>query len=71
MRVSIGHALNGGFTSTPKEMRCNPVPDPLGNYSNAPRQYDEPEGIFPDGEHTLVECDRQQWTCQRVLRLGG
>ena len=41
------------------------------NYSNAPRQYDEPEGIFPDGEHTLVECDRQQWTCQRVLRLGG
>jgi hypothetical protein len=29
------------------------------NYSNAPDQYDEPEGIFPDGLHTLVECDRQ------------
>ncbi|MBM3852106.1 MAG: hypothetical protein FJ399_03015 [Verrucomicrobia bacterium] len=29
------------------------------NYSNAPGQYDEPEGIFPDGRHTLVECDRQ------------
>jgi drug/metabolite transporter (DMT)-like permease len=29
------------------------------NYSNAPDQYDEPEGIFPDGEHTLVECDKQ------------
>jgi Tol biopolymer transport system component len=29
------------------------------NYSNAPGQYDEPEGIFPDGKHTLVECDRQ------------
>lgn len=29
------------------------------NYSNAPNQYDEPEGIFPDGRHTLVECDRQ------------
>ncbi len=28
------------------------------NYSNAPKQYDEPEGIFPDGNHTLVECDR-------------
>ena len=28
------------------------------NYSNAPNQYDEPEGIFPDGKHTLVECDR-------------
>ena len=27
------------------------------NYSNAPGQYDEPEGIFPDGRHTLVECD--------------
>lgn len=29
------------------------------NYSNAPSQYDEPEGIFPDGQHTLVECDKQ------------
>ena len=29
------------------------------NYSNAPLQYDEPEGIFPDGQHTLVECDKQ------------
>jgi hypothetical protein len=27
------------------------------NYSNAPNQYDEPEGIFPDGKSTLVECD--------------
>lgn len=29
------------------------------NYSNAPDQYDEPEGIYPDGQYTLVECDRQ------------
>lgn len=29
------------------------------NYSNAPNQYDEPEGIYPDGQHTLVECDKQ------------
>lgn len=29
------------------------------NYSNAPGQYDEPEGVFPDGLYTLVECDRQ------------
>jgi len=28
------------------------------NYSNAPDQYDEPEGIFPDGKFTLVECDK-------------
>jgi hypothetical protein len=27
------------------------------NYSKAPEQYDEPEGIFPDGKYTLVECD--------------
>jgi hypothetical protein len=29
------------------------------NYSNAPGQYDEPEGIYPDGQYTLVESDRQ------------
>jgi hypothetical protein len=29
------------------------------NYSNSPGQYDEPEGIFPDGRFTLVECDKQ------------
>jgi hypothetical protein len=28
------------------------------NYSKSPKQYDEPEGIFPDGKHTLVECDK-------------
>jgi hypothetical protein len=30
------------------------------NYSNAPEQYDEPEGIFPDGNYTLAECDRHK-----------
>ena len=29
------------------------------NYSNAPGQYDEPEGIYPDGQFILVECDKQ------------
>jgi hypothetical protein len=29
------------------------------NYSDAPDQYDEPEGIFPDGNFTCVECDKQ------------
>jgi Tol biopolymer transport system component len=28
------------------------------NYSQTPNQYDEPEGIFPDGKYTLVECDK-------------
>jgi hypothetical protein len=31
----------------------------ITNYSCAPGQYDEPEGIYPDGQYTLVECDRQ------------
>jgi len=31
----------------------------ITNYTNTPGQYDEPEGIFPDGQHTLVECDKQ------------
>jgi hypothetical protein len=34
MRVSVGDALNGGFTSTPREMRCAPVADPLGRHGN-------------------------------------
>jgi hypothetical protein len=29
------------------------------NYSDAPDQYDEPEGISPDGQWTLEECDRE------------
>lgn len=29
------------------------------NYTSSPDVYDEPEGIFPDGRYTLVECDKQ------------
>lgn len=29
------------------------------NFSQAPNQYDEPEGIFPDGRWTCVESDRE------------
>jgi Tol biopolymer transport system component len=29
------------------------------NYSDARGQYDEPEGIYPDGRFILVECDKQ------------
>jgi Tol biopolymer transport system component len=31
----------------------------ITNMSDADNQYDEPEGIFPDGKYTLVECDRE------------
>jgi len=37
----------------------NLVTKKVVNYSNSPGQYDEPEGIFPDGQYTLVECDKQ------------
>ena len=30
------------------------------NYSQSPETYEEPEGIFPSGEYTLVETDRHQ-----------
>lgn len=29
------------------------------NLTDSPGEYDEPEGVFPDGKHTLVECDKQ------------
>ncbi|MEJ1971163.1 MAG: hypothetical protein WDM96_01130 [Lacunisphaera sp.] len=31
----------------------------LMRYTNSPAIYDEAEGVFPDGEFTLVECDEQ------------
>jgi hypothetical protein len=31
----------------------------VSNYSDSPGQYDEPEGIYPDGQFILVECDKQ------------
>src|SRR5437667_2348284 len=37
----------------------NLVTRKVTNYSNSPGQYDEPEGIYPDGQFTLVECDKQ------------
>jgi Tol biopolymer transport system component len=34
----------------------------LINYSRSPRSYNEPEGIFPDGQYTLVESSRHRTT---------
>jgi hypothetical protein len=39
------------------------------NYSDAPDEYDEPEGIFPDGRSTLVECDRQNLKGDRYIDI--
>lgn len=40
----------------------NTVTGALVNYSKSRSTYDEPEGIFPDGEYTLTECDRHRPT---------
>ena len=31
----------------------------ITKYTDSPGTYDEPEGIYPDGRYTLVECDEQ------------
>lgn len=47
----------GGFQGT-EVIGLNLATGEIVNYSQAPNEYDEPEGIFPDGRFTLVECDR-------------
>ena len=43
------------------------------NYTNTPEQYDEAEGVFPDGRYAMVESDRhganRQWKID-VYRLA-
>lgn len=39
------------------------------NYTDSPLVYDEPEGIFPDGEYTTVECDRQNGRGDRYIDI--
>ena len=51
-----GHDARGVFTS--EVMGYDLDTGEMTNYSKAPGQYDEPEGIFPGGAYTLVESDR-------------
>ncbi|MCF7803744.1 MAG: hypothetical protein K9N46_00395 [Candidatus Marinimicrobia bacterium] len=46
-----------GYRGT-EVMTLNLETGEITNMSQADNQYDEPEGIFPDGKHTLVEDDR-------------
>ncbi len=39
------------------------------NYSKAPDQYDEPEGIFPDGKFTLVECNKHMNIAEGIQEI--
>jgi len=54
--AQYGHTPEGVFTS--EVMGTHLGTGRTVNYSKAPGQYDEPEGIFPDGRHTLTECDQ-------------
>lgn len=47
-----------GYQGT-EVMTLNLETGKITNMSNAPGEYDEPEGIFPDGKSTLVECDKE------------
>lgn len=40
------------------------------SYSQRPDRYDEPEGIFPDGRHTLVESSRQNHNLPGFKNFG-
>lgn len=52
---------NGAFDVKGVELSTGHVT----NFTNTPKAFNEPEGIFPDGEYTTVEMDRQcEW-------LGG
>ena len=57
-------------------MGLNPETGEIVNYSDTEGVYQEPEGIFPDGEHTLIETDEQNgrgWKYVDIwkLRLDG
>jgi len=50
-----GTSTTGHYSS--ETWMWNMDTDAVTNLSNRHAFYDEPEGIFPDGEYTLVECD--------------
>jgi hypothetical protein len=50
-----GTSTTGHYSS--ETWMWNMDTDEVTNLSNRHAYYDEPEGIFPDGEYTLVECD--------------
>ena len=54
--AQYGNTKTGIFTS--ETFGYNLQTGEIINYSKSPDQYDEPEGIFPDGKYTLIECDK-------------
>lgn len=54
------YSRKDGFRS--EVFSVNLVTGKIINHTKAPDLYDEPEGVFPDGEYTLYESDRHQPT---------
>lgn len=55
-------ATNGGT----EVMGLNLKTGELVNYSKSPGSYDEPEGMFPDGQYTLVESNKHNPTTSNI-----
>ncbi|NND07637.1 MAG: hypothetical protein HKN87_14775 [Saprospiraceae bacterium] len=53
--TQYGNTEAGLFTS--EVMTYNLETGVITNHSKSPTEYSEPEGIFPDGKSTLIECD--------------
>lgn len=51
-----------GYQGT-EVMMLNIETGKITNMSKADKQYDEPEGIFPDGKFTCVECNKHNPEC--------
>ncbi len=56
---SSGHGVGNNSTEV---FGLNMKTGKLVNYSKSPGSYNEPEGIFPDGQYTLVESSRHRTT---------
>lgn len=53
--TQYGNTSSGLFTS--EVMTYNLETGEITNHSKSPNEYSEPEGVFPDGKYTLIECD--------------
>ena len=57
--TQYGNTEDGLFTS--EVMGFNLKTGEITNFSKSPNQYSEPEGIYPDGQYTLIESDQHSY----------
>lgn len=68
--------MTTGYYQGSEVFKINIATGEWENMTNQPDDYDEPEGIFPDGKHTLIETDRHKsWGVHYIdiykLKLDG